>query len=80
MDPFTNQPYAFDDQSVDPFEAKFNNGIREITVGPKRKTLCYRHVTSKSNQFTLSDLPSDRIRALYWGLCISDSDQEEAAR
>ena len=35
MDPFTNQPYAFDDQgsSGDPRETEFNNGIREITVG-----------------------------------------------
>lgn len=35
MDPFTNQPYAFDDHgsSVDPREVEFNNGIREITVG-----------------------------------------------
>ena len=34
MDPFTNQPYAFDDQgsSGDPRETEFNNGIREITV------------------------------------------------
>ena len=34
MDPFTNQPYAFDDQgsSVDPREVEFNKGIREITV------------------------------------------------
>ena len=34
MDPFTNEPYAFDDQgsSADPREADFNNGIREITV------------------------------------------------
>ena len=34
MDPFTNQPYAFDDSGVsaDPREVEFNNGIREITV------------------------------------------------
>ena len=34
MDPFTNQPYAFDDQGSagDPREVEFNNGIREITV------------------------------------------------
>jgi len=34
MDPFTNEPYAFDDQgsSADPREADFNNGIREITI------------------------------------------------
>lgn len=32
MDPFTNQPYAFDDQSADPHAVEFNNGIREITI------------------------------------------------
>ena len=33
MDPFTNQPYAFDDHGV-PADSlvEFNNGIREITV------------------------------------------------
>jgi hypothetical protein len=39
MDPFTNQPYAFDDHraSADPREIEFNNGIREITVSFSRK-------------------------------------------
>ena len=36
MDPFTNQPYAFDDDhdgsSADPRAVEFNNGIREITI------------------------------------------------
>jgi len=33
MDPFTNEPYNFNDTKVaDPREAEFNNGIREITV------------------------------------------------
>ena len=33
MDPFTNQPYAFEDHGV-PADSlvEFNNGIREITV------------------------------------------------
>ena len=42
MDPFTNQPYAFDDSGVsaDPREVEFNNGIREITV--RYFTLCVK--------------------------------------
>jgi hypothetical protein len=33
MDPFTNEPYNFNDtKTADPREAEFNNGIREITV------------------------------------------------
>ena len=33
MDPFTNEPYNFNDtRNADPRETEFNNGIREITV------------------------------------------------
>ena len=34
MDPFTNQPYSFDDHgsTTDPRAVEFNNGIREITI------------------------------------------------
>lgn len=43
MDPFTNQPYAFDDTSseLNPREVEFNNGIREITVRKKMKDKLY---------------------------------------
>ena len=48
MDPFTNQPYAFDDSGVsaDPREVEFNNGIREITV--RYFTLCQDYSNSNS--------------------------------
>ena len=47
MDPFTNQPYAFDDQGSagDPREVEFNNGIREITV---RKMNCIIRISVKN--------------------------------
>jgi len=32
MDPFTNEPYNFQETKSDPREEEFNNGIREITV------------------------------------------------
>ena len=43
MDPFTNQPYSFDDPGSNPREVEFNNGIREITVRIKifKYYFCY---------------------------------------
>jgi len=68
MDPFTNQPYAFDDSGVsaDPREVEFNNGIREITILVMAGCVLYAAAYGLLSLLKKSDLDEDDFLPVSW--------------